>query len=147
MTTRAAAVAAGAPAHPLLPWYTGLLAGIVPELLLGFLYSALADRLVFVGWALALAAFHTTALRQGLQAGWPAARLVGVLALLMAAGAFAFARLEAAHQMVLDLGFRAVLPALYTPIATSPRGADVTAAALAAAGLAALAAGRQRRSL
>ncbi len=132
-------------AHPLLPWYAGLLGGIVPVLLLGFLYSALADRLDFVGWSLVVAALYTAALRQGLAAGWPAARLAGGLGLMLAAAAFAFGRIEAAHQEVLDLGFRAVLPALYTPLATSPRGAGTVAAVLAAGGLAAFAAALRSR--
>jgi hypothetical protein len=130
------------PRHPLLPWYAGLLAGILPVLILGFLYSALADRLEFVGWALLLAAFYTVALRQGLQAGWPPARLAGALMMLLAAGAGAFAWLERTHHEVLDLGYRAALPEqLYFPAATSPRAAVATAAILAATGAAVLAGG------
>jgi hypothetical protein len=126
----------GGAKRPLFAWYAALLAGIVPVLLLGFLYSALADRLVFVGWALLVAAFYTVALRQGLQAGWPAARLIGALALLMAAAALGFAQLEDRHHEILDLGFRAVLPDVYTPAATGPRTAAIAAAALAAGGCA-----------
>ena len=129
----------------LLPWYAALLGGLVPVLLLGFLYSALADRLAFAGWALLLAACYTVALRQGMAAGWPAARLAGAMALLLAAGAAGLARLESVHHEVLDLGFRAVLPAMYTGAATSPRTAAVAAALLAAGGLAALAAGTLSR--
>jgi hypothetical protein len=135
--------------HPLLPWYAALLGGILPVLLLGFLYSALADRLEFAGWALLLAAFYTAALRQGMQAGWPAPRLAGALALLLAAGAAAFAWIERTHHEILDLGYRAVLPEeVYFPAATSPAAAAATAAALAAAGMAILAGGwlsRRRR--
>ena len=94
--------------HPLLPWYAALLGGILPVLLLGFLYSALADRLEFAGWALLLAALYTAALRQGMQAGWPAPRLAGALALLLAAGAAAFAWIERTHHEILDLGYRNV---------------------------------------
>jgi hypothetical protein len=135
--------------HPLLPWYAVLLGGILPVLLLGFLYSALADRLEFAGWALLLAALYTAALRQGMQAGWPAPRLAGALALLLAAGAAAFAWIERTHHEILDLGYRAVLPEeIYFPAATSPRAAAAAAGALAAAGMAMLAAGwlsRRRR--
>lgn len=128
--------------HPLLPWYAALLGGILPVLLLGFLYSALADRLEFAGWALLLAAFYTAALRQGMQAGWPAPRLAGALALLLAAGTAAFAGIERTHQEILDLGYRAVLPEeIYFPAATSPRAAAAAAGALAAAGMAILAGG------
>src|SRR6202158_4962050 len=108
--------------HPLLPWYAALLGGILPVLLLGFLYSALADRLDFAGWALLLAAFYTTALRQGMQAGWPAPRLAGALALLLAAGAAAVALVERTHQEIPGPGYRAVLPeGVYFPAGTSPR--------------------------
>jgi hypothetical protein len=128
--------------HPLLPWYAGLLAGILPLLLLGFFYSALADRLEFAGWGLLFAALYTAALRQGMQAGWPAPRLIGALALLLAVGAAVFARIEDTHQEILDLGYRAVLPpAIYFSAATSPLAAEVAAAVLAAGGVAALAAG------
>ena len=137
------------PSHPLLPWYAALLAGILPVLLLGFLYSALANRLDFAGWALLLAAFYTAALRQGMQAGWPAPRLAGALALLLAAGTVAFAWIERIHQEILDLGYRAVLPEeVYFPAATSPRAAAAAAGALATAGMAILAGGwlsRRRR--
>jgi hypothetical protein len=137
------------PSHPLLPWYAALLGGILPVLLLGFLYSALADRLDFAGWALLLAAFYTAALRQGMQAGWPAPRLAGALALLLAAGTGAFAWIERTHHEILDLGYRAVLPEeIYFPAATSPRAAAAAAGALATAGMAILAGGwlsRRRR--
>ena len=137
------------PSHPLLPWYGWLLAGILPALLLGFFYSALANRLIFAGWGLLVAACHAAALRQGMQAGWPAPRLAGAMALLLAAAAGAFAWIERLHHQILDLGYRAVLPpAVYTPAATSPRLAAAAAAALAAAGVALLAGGplaRRRR--
>jgi hypothetical protein len=135
--------------HPLLlAWYVPLLAGLLPVLLLGFGYSALANRLEFVGWALLLAALYAIGLRQGVAAGWPALRLGGGLALLAAAGAEAFAALERTHHEELDLGFRALLPEYYVPAATSPRAAGAAALALAATGVAALAAGllARRRS-
>ena len=132
-----------------MAWYAALLGGILPVLLLGFLYSALADRLEFAGWGLLLAALYTAALRQGMQAGWPAPRLAGALALLLAAGAAAFAWIERIHQEILDLGYRAVLPEeIYSPAATSPRAAATAAGILAAAGMAILAGGwlsRRRR--
>jgi hypothetical protein len=116
-------------------WYGGLLAGILPVLLAGFLYSALANRLAFAGWALVFAALYTVVLRQGLSAGWPPLALAGALALLLAAGAAAFAALESAHHEILDLGFRAVLPALYHPLLTRPATASALAAVLALAGV------------
>jgi len=126
-------------------WYTGLLAGLLPVLLLGFLYSALADRLAFVGWALALATAWVLLLRHAFTAGWSPARRTGAMALLGALGLGGFAALEAEHQEILDLGFRAVLPAVYHPIATRPETAAVGAAALALFGSAALLIGRRSR--
>jgi hypothetical protein len=131
----------------LATWYRALLGGLLPILLLGFLYSALANRLVFAGWALLLGTLWVIVLRHGLGAGWPRSRLWGTLDLLLAAGFGAFAALEREHHEILDLGFRAVFPGVYHPAATRPG----TAAALA--GLFALAGGvvlavhgfRQRR--
>jgi hypothetical protein len=131
--------------HPHLSWYCGLLAGIGPVLVLGFAYSALADRLPFAGWALLVAALYAVALRQGLAAGWPTGRLAAALGLLLAAGMASFAWLEHADHEVLDLGFRAVLPTLYVPAATSPRSAGIAALLLAGSGLIALTAARLRR--
>ena len=127
-----------APRDLVLRWYLPLLAGLVPVLLLGFVYSALADRLAFVYWALAVAVLWVTVLRQSLAAGWPAPRRAGALALLLAAAFAGFAALEARHGEILDLGFRAALPGLYHPAATRPATAGVLAAALAILGAASL---------
>lgn len=125
-------------------WYGGLAAGLLPVLLLGFGYSAIADRLAFVYWALALATVYTLLLRHGLSLGWGDARLAGALAVVLAAGFAAFALLERAHGEILDLGFRALLPGLYRPATTAPATAWVLAAALALCGTAALLASRRR---
>jgi hypothetical protein len=119
-------------------WYLGLLGGLLPILLLGFLYSAIADRLLFVYWALGLGALWVILLRHGFAAGWPGTRLAGVMALLGALGLAGFAAIESRHHEILDLGFRAVLPGLYHPVATRPATAAVVAAALAAFGTVAL---------
>lgn len=119
-------------------WYFGLLGGLLPILLLGFLYSAIADRLLFVYWALLLATLWVVLLRHGFAAGWPGTRLAGAMALLGALGLAGFAAIEARHHEILDLGFRAVLPGLYHPVATRPATAAVVAAALALAGTVAL---------
>jgi hypothetical protein len=136
--------------HPLLPWYAGLLAGILPVLLIGFLYSALADRLEFAGWGLVVAAFYTVALRQGMEAGWPASRLAGILVVLLGAAAAALAWIMRAHHEILDLGSRAVLPEwMSVSIAFDPYAAAAGAAILIVAGLGLLAGGvvaRSRRS-
>jgi hypothetical protein len=124
-----------------LAWYGGVLGGLLPVLLLGFLYSALADRTVFVLWALVVGACWVVLLRQGLSAGWARIRLLGALALLLAAGLAIFAALESWHHEILDLGFRAVFPGIYHPSATAPRTVGVVAAALGIVGAACLAVG------
>ncbi len=45
-----------------------------------------------------------------------------------------FAGLESAHHEILDLGFRAVFPAVYHPLATRPGTVGVLAAVLGIAG-------------
>ena len=126
-------------------WYAGLLGGLLPILLLGFLYSAIADRLLFVYWALGLGTLWVILLRHGFAAGWPSARLTGVMALLGALGLAGFAAIEARHHEILDLGFRAVLPGLYHPVATRPATAAVVAGVLALAGTVALLLSARRR--
>jgi hypothetical protein len=128
--------APAAATSPSWSWYGGLLAGLLPLLLLGFGYSALADRTVFVLWALVSATVWTLTLRQGIELGWDGRRLTGA----------GFAGLEARHRETLDLGFRAVLPGLYHPAATAPRTAAAVAAALGLAGAAALALSLRRRT-
>lgn len=119
-------------------WYGGLVAGLLPLLLLGFLYSALADRTVFALWSLVAGTLWVVLLRQGMAAGWPGDRLTGALLLLLAACFAVFANLESAHEKILDLGFRAVFPAAYHPLATRPVTAGVLAAVLGSAGAGAL---------
>jgi hypothetical protein len=120
-------------------WYGGVLGGLLPVLLLGFLYSALADRTVFVLWALVVGACWVVLLRQGLCAGWARFRFLGALALLLAAGLAVFAALESRHHEILDLGFRAVFPGIYHLRTTAPRTAGVLAAVLGIAGAVCLA--------
>lgn len=119
-------------------WYISLLGGLLPILLLGFLYSAIADRLLFVYWALGLGALWVILLRHGFAAGWPGTRLTGIMALLGALGLAGFAAIERRHHEILDLGFRAVLPGLYHPVATRPATAAAVAAVLALAGMVSL---------
>jgi hypothetical protein len=132
-------VSAGSPARPLaLAWYGGVFGGLLPILLLGFLYSAIADRTVFALWALAVGACWVVLLRQGLSLGWSRSRRLAALALLLAAGLAVFAVLEWQHQRILDLGFRAVFPTLYSPWLTAPRTIGILAGVLALVGLACL---------
>jgi len=118
-----------------LVWYGGVLGGLLPVLLLGFIYSVLADRTVFALWALVLGVCWVAVLRRGLASGWGRPRLPGALALLLAAGLAVFALLEWRHQEILDLGFRAVFPAVYHPVATRPLTAGVLAGVLGLTGL------------
>jgi hypothetical protein len=115
-------------------WYVGVFGGLLPILLLGFLASAIADRTVFALWALVVGTCWTLVLRRGLAAGWGRLRLPAALALLLAAGLAELALLEWQHHEILDLGFRAVFPALYHPALTAPRTVGILAAACALAG-------------
>jgi hypothetical protein len=115
-------------------WYGGIFGGLLPILLLGFLYSAIADRTVFFFWALVAGAFWVATLRQGLTAGWGRFRLLAALALVLAAGLAIFAVLEWQHHEILDLGFRAVFPTFYHPLATAPRTIGILASACGLAG-------------
>ncbi len=119
-------------------WYGGLLGGLLPILLLGFLYSAVADRTAFALWALVAGTVWVVALHRGLSAGLRRPRLVALLAGVLAGGLAVFAWLESRHHEILDLGFRAVFPALYNPAATSPRTVYFLAAGFLLTGLAAL---------
>ena len=121
-------------------WYAPLVAGLLPVLVLGFAWSALADRIAFAGWALAAGAGYAILLRQGLEAGWAPGLRLAALAFWLALGLAGFAALEAEHHEILDLGFRAVLPDLYHPAATRPATALALAIVLAAVAAAAAAA-------
>jgi hypothetical protein len=117
-------------------WYAGVFGGLLPILLLGFLISAIADRTVFALWALVVGTCWTLVLRRGLAAGWGRSRLAALLALLLAAGLAELAVLEWQHHEILDLGFRAVFPALYHPALTAPSTVAILAAVCALAGAA-----------
>ena len=127
-------------------WYGGIFGGLLPILLLGFLYSAIADRTVFALWAIVAGIFWVAVLRRGLAAGWRRFRLLAALALVLAGGLGVFAWLESQHHEILDLGFRAVFPALYRPLATAPGTAAALAGIFALAGLAFLPLGWKRRT-
>jgi hypothetical protein len=71
-----------------------------------------------------------------LTAGWGRFRLLAALALVLAAGLAVFAVLEWQHHEILDLGFRAVFPTFYHPLATAPRTAGILAGLSALAALA-----------
>ena len=121
-----------------LTWYGGLLGGLLPILLLGFIYSAVADRTAFALWALVVGTVWVVVLHRGLASGLRRPRLLAALAAVLAVGFATFAWLESRHHEILDLGFRAVFPSLYTPLATSPRTVYFLAAAFFLMGIAAL---------
>lgn len=103
-----------------MSWYSSLLVGVFPFLVAGWTASALANRLEFVAWGMASAGIYAVLLRHGFQAGWRQTTLACVMLLILAAGWAGFGHLVARHREVLDLAFRAVLPALYHPILTRP---------------------------
>jgi hypothetical protein len=129
-----------------LAWYGGVFGGLLPILLLGFIYSAVADRTVFALWALVAGVCWVAVLRQGLILGWRSLRLLAALALVLAAGLAAFAILEWQHHEILDLGFRAVFPAIYHPVATAPRTVAILAGAFALIGGAAFMSSMRRET-
>lgn len=94
----------------LLGWYLPLVLGLLLLLVTGFLLSALADRTVFAGWALASAAAYTVVFRQGIAAGWSKPRRAGSVGLVLALAFGWLAYLIHVHREILDLGARAVLP-------------------------------------
>ena len=93
-------------------WYLGLLAGALPALLLGFLASALANKIAFAAWGLGLAVSHTLLLRWGLESRWGGWVLVGRILLLFAVGTAIWLRLALSHGEAVDLGHRAGAPGL-----------------------------------
>ena len=97
-------------------WLWALAVGWLPAMGIGFTMSALADRLVFVGWALAAALVYTWALRHGFEVGSPATfGLLGAAVSLLG-----LAGLVSRHGESLDSGFRAFLPHLYHPWISHP---------------------------
>ena len=104
------------PRAAVAPLRRALFGGWLVAMLVGFTFSALADRLIFVAWGLAAALAFSWALRRGFEAGRPLARGLAAAALGLAALAFLAGR----HQESLDLGYRAFLPSLYHPWATLP---------------------------
>lgn len=116
-------------------WRGALFATLAPLLLVGFGASALANRLVFAGWGLAVAAVVAPVLRRGFEDRRASPPRIAGTALLTAGLVLGpFALLVARHREILDLGWRAVLPGLYTPAATAPGAWAVLAGLLILAG-------------
>lgn len=90
-------------------WYASLLGVSGPVLVGGFVASALADRLVFAGWALAAAGLYTAALRWS----WlrPSAVLrIGLPAAVVIVAVAAFVLLAQRHAEDLRIGWAAIQP-------------------------------------
>lgn len=102
-------------------WYVALIGLILPVLLLGFLASALANRTIFAGWAVASAGVLTFALRRGFDSWRGPVSIAWPVALVLGACLGLFAHLVGRHGEILDLGYRAVFPSFYTAWLTSPR--------------------------
>jgi hypothetical protein len=99
-------------------WYLAVVAGSLPLLLLGMVASALADRLAFAGWAIVAGVGHALLLRAAWSRGWSASALLALALGWAALALFAFAALVARHGEILDLGYRALLWPVYTPLLT-----------------------------
>ncbi len=116
-------------------WYFILLGVVTPVLLVGFGASALANRLAFAGWGIAVAIAAALVLRRAFETTWgrPGARwrIAARLAAFLAPALALFAWLVARDSESLDVGLRAVLPGLYTPLATRAATYYVLAAAIA----------------
>lgn len=115
-------------------WYSTLLLGVVPVLLLGFLASGFADRPIFALWGVGLALAFALLLRRGLGAGWGGWVTGGRCLLLLAFGAALWGRLLVRYGEELDLGLRAVLPDLRLESFARPQSAFAAVTTLAVAG-------------
>lgn len=118
-------------------WNLGVAFGLLPLLLLGFLASAVADQLWFLGWGLAAGAAWTTVLRTGLLLAWPQGRLLGSLAFTMALALSTFGLLAGRFASDLTVGLMAVVPqaAKVLAVFVLPRNLFAAAALFAVAGL------------
>lgn len=107
--------------------------------------SALANQLVFVVWGVVVAAGHAALWAHGQRTGVAAAVSLARLLFWQAFGWSLFAVLLARHLEVLDLAFRAFLPAIYTALVVRPALYLVAAGALLVAALAVFLRHRRRR--
>jgi hypothetical protein len=108
----------------------------VPALLLGFVASALANRLAFVGWGVVAALGHALLLRTAWERGWTALGRAALALGWAALSLLSFSSLAERHGEILDLGYRALLWPVHHPAvsaASSWRAAAVVAGLAAAA--------------
>jgi hypothetical protein len=97
-----------------------LFAGLAPLLSVGFVASALANRLVFVAWALGAGLCYTVALHRAASLGVPPSGRLVVALTVVAVALVLLGHLVSRHREALDLGFRALVPALYHSWLTHP---------------------------
>ena len=90
-----------------------------PPLVIGWMTSAVANRLVFVAWGFIAAAASAFALRSSWAAGWNRAGVAGATISAVGLALVVFAALVAREHEVVDLGFRAVWWSVYHPLLTS----------------------------
>jgi len=102
-------------------WYTSLLAGALPVLVAGFATSVIANRLLFVGWALGVAAAYTLLLRWGFAGDWNGWLLAGRMLLLLAAAVALYGRLLARYWEEFELGWAASFPSFFDASLLRPR--------------------------
>jgi hypothetical protein len=112
-------------------WYASLLVGALPAFVLGMAASALADRLAFAGWALVAGFGYALLLRAAWARGWSPAGRASLVLGWSALAMLAFATLVERHQEILDLGYRALLWPIHSPLLTRPAAPRLMAAVLA----------------
>ncbi len=136
----------GARSFSRVTWNLGVAFGLLPLLLLGFLASAVADRLWFFGWGLAAGAVWTTVLRSGLLLAWSKPRLWGSLALAMAISLASLGLLAGRFEGDLTVGLQAVVPqaARALEVLVLPRNLFASAGLFAVAGLIGVVRGKER---
>lgn len=126
-------------------WYASMLAATLPLFAIGMVASALADRLVFAGWAIAAGIVAALLLRAAWARGWSALGRAALVLGWAALALLAFAALVGRHGEVLDLGYRAVLWPIYSPVFTKALTSGLAAVVLALAAVACLVLARSRR--
>lgn len=94
---------------PAVRWRRWLLAGLGPTLVVGFLASAVADRLAFLTWALAAGAAYVIVLYRSF------ALRPGLALAVLAAGWVVLVVLAFRHREALGLGLAALMPAEAAP--------------------------------
>ncbi len=109
--------------------------GTGPILVVGLVTSGVANRLVFVTWAVVSVGAYLATLLVADRQAWTKAIRVAIAAWVLAVAFAAHGVLVRAHHEALDLGMRAFLPGLYHPLLTQPAMGYGVAVALGLCGL------------